>query len=91
LIAGIAGLNPAEGMDVFHLCLYVVLFCVGRGLCDGLMTLPKESYRVSYFIRLRKLLCEAAMVLTKTVQPLMMMMMMNYQTDRTKDGIKLVY
>jgi hypothetical protein len=34
-------------MDVCLLCLYVVLFCVGRGLCDGLITRPEESYRVS--------------------------------------------
>jgi hypothetical protein len=27
--------------------LYVVLSCVDRGLCDGLVTCPKESYRVS--------------------------------------------
>jgi hypothetical protein len=26
-------------MDVFLLCLYVVLSCVGRSLCDGLITL----------------------------------------------------
>jgi hypothetical protein len=38
-------------MFVF-VCL-LVLFCVGRGLCDGLITHPKESYRVS--IRLRNL------------------------------------
>jgi hypothetical protein len=25
------------------LCLYVVLSCVGRGLCDGLITFPEES------------------------------------------------
>jgi hypothetical protein len=25
-------------------CLYAVLFCVGRGLCDGLVTRPEESY-----------------------------------------------
>jgi hypothetical protein len=28
-------------------CLYVVLSRVGRGLCDGLITRPEESYRVS--------------------------------------------
>jgi hypothetical protein len=33
-------------MDVCLLCLYVVLSCVGRGLCDGLITHPEESYRV---------------------------------------------
>jgi hypothetical protein len=47
LVAGIAGSYPAPGMDVCLLCLYVVLSCVGRGLCDGLITRPEESYRVS--------------------------------------------
>jgi hypothetical protein len=41
--AGIAGSNPAEGMDVCLLCLYVVLSCVGRGLCDGLITRLEKS------------------------------------------------
>jgi hypothetical protein len=42
-------LVPARGMDVCLLRLYVVLSCVGkyRGLCDGLITRPEESYRVS--------------------------------------------
>jgi hypothetical protein len=47
LVAGIAGSNPARDMNVCLLCLYVVLSCVGRGLCDGLITRPEESYRVS--------------------------------------------
>jgi hypothetical protein len=34
-------------MDVCLLCLYVVLSCVGRGLCDGPITRPEESYLVS--------------------------------------------
>jgi hypothetical protein len=34
-------------MDVCLLCLYVVLSCVGRGLCDWPITRPDESYRVS--------------------------------------------
>jgi hypothetical protein len=34
-------------MDVCLLCLCVVLSCVGRGLCDGLITRPEESYRMS--------------------------------------------
>jgi hypothetical protein len=34
-------------MDICLLRLYVVLSCVGRGLCDGLITRPEESYRVS--------------------------------------------
>jgi hypothetical protein len=53
LVAGITGLNPAEGMYVCLLCLYVVLSCVGRGLCDGLFTRPEESHRVSNCVRLK--------------------------------------
>jgi hypothetical protein len=34
-------------MEVCLLCLYVVLSCVGRGLCDGLITCPEKSYCVS--------------------------------------------
>jgi hypothetical protein len=30
-----------------HGCLSLVLSCAGRGLCDGLITRPEESYRVS--------------------------------------------
>jgi hypothetical protein len=47
LVVVFAGLNPARGMDVCLLCLYVALSCVGRGLCDGLITRPEKSYRVS--------------------------------------------
>jgi hypothetical protein len=43
LIIGIAGSNPAEGMDIR--LLFVVCF-VGSGVCDGLITCPEESYRV---------------------------------------------
>jgi hypothetical protein len=50
LVAGVADSNPAWGMDVCLLCLYVVLSCVGRGLCDGLITRPGESYRVSKYM-----------------------------------------
>jgi hypothetical protein len=41
-LAGIVGSNSAEGMDVCREC------CVlsGRGLCDGLITRPEESYRL---------------------------------------------
>jgi hypothetical protein len=46
-VAGIADSNPACSMDVCLLCLYVVLSCAGRGLCDELITRPEESYRVS--------------------------------------------
>ena len=40
-IAGIAGSNPAGRMDVCPLCVLS-----GRGLCDGLITRPEESYRL---------------------------------------------
>jgi hypothetical protein len=46
LLAGIAGSNPAGGMDGCLLCLYAVLSCVGRGLCEKIIPRPKESYRV---------------------------------------------
>jgi hypothetical protein len=26
------------------------MLCVGRGLCDGLITRPEESYRVSLYV-----------------------------------------
>jgi hypothetical protein len=42
----VAGSNPARGMDVCLLCFYIVLSCVGRGLCDWLITRREESYRV---------------------------------------------
>jgi hypothetical protein len=56
LDAEIVSLNPAYGM---HVCprLSVVLSCVGRGVCDGLITRPKESYQC--LNRLRILPCEA--------------------------------
>jgi hypothetical protein len=34
LVAGIAGSNPTEVMDVCLLCVYVVLSCVVRGISD---------------------------------------------------------
>jgi hypothetical protein len=40
-VAGIAGSNPAWGMDVCLLCLHFVFSCTGRGLCDGLITRPE--------------------------------------------------
>jgi hypothetical protein len=46
-VAGVACSNPARGMVVCLLCLYVVMSYVDRGLCDGLITRPEESYRVS--------------------------------------------
>jgi hypothetical protein len=41
VLVGIAGSNPAGGMDI---CPFVC--CVGFGLCDGLITRSEESYRV---------------------------------------------
>ena len=41
-LAGIAGSNPAGGMDV---CLLWMLCVVGRGLCVGLITRPEKSYK----------------------------------------------
>jgi hypothetical protein len=41
-VAGIAGSNPTGGMDVCLLCCLLS----GRGLCDGVITRPEESYRV---------------------------------------------
>ena len=38
LLAGIVDLNPAGGV--------IVCLLLGRGLCDGLITRPEESYRV---------------------------------------------
>ena len=40
--AGIVVSNPAGGMDIYVEC------CVlsGRGLCNGLITRPEESYRL---------------------------------------------
>jgi hypothetical protein len=72
-VSGVVGSNPGRDMNVCVLCLYVVLSCVGRGLRDGPITRPNESYQVS---RLRNVRCEAARVLTRIVEPLMMMMMM---------------
>jgi len=36
-----------SGHGCLSLHLYVVLYCVGRGLCGGLITRPKESYKMS--------------------------------------------
>jgi len=44
LLAGIAGSNPSESMDVPLFWESFVLS--GRGLCDGLITCPEETYRV---------------------------------------------
>jgi hypothetical protein len=54
LVAGVAVSNPAEGMDVCLLCFYVVLSCVGRGLCDGPVIRPEESYRMCQLYVIKK-------------------------------------
>jgi hypothetical protein len=43
LLAKIVGSNPPTGMDI---CLLRVLCDSGRGLCNGPITGPEESYRV---------------------------------------------
>jgi hypothetical protein len=47
LVAGMAGSNPAGGHEFCLLCVYVVLSCVGRGLCDELIPRPEEFYHMS--------------------------------------------
>ena len=42
-LAGIAGSNPAGGMDVSWECCMLS----GRGLCEGLISRPEKSYRLS--------------------------------------------
>jgi len=42
--AEIVGSNPARGMNVW--LLWVLCMLSGRGLCDELITHPKESYRL---------------------------------------------
>jgi hypothetical protein len=39
------------GAGMFVSWVYVVLFCVGIGLCDGLISRPEESYRVYLTLR----------------------------------------
>jgi hypothetical protein len=43
-IAGITGLNPSEGIDV-RLLLFVVYY-LGSGFCDELITRSEDSYRL---------------------------------------------
>jgi hypothetical protein len=40
-------IESRSGHGFYILCFCVVLSCVGKGLCEGLITLPKESYRMS--------------------------------------------
>jgi hypothetical protein len=58
MVIGIVGSNLARDVDVC-LCFCVVMSCVVRGVCDGLVTLPKESYHMSKY-RLRNLKIEEA-------------------------------
>ena len=43
-LAGIAGSNSAGGIDICDSCEWCVLS--GRGLCDGPIPRPEESYRL---------------------------------------------
>jgi hypothetical protein len=43
-LAGIVGSNPTGGKDVCR--LYSVCVLSGRGLCDGPIPRPEESYRM---------------------------------------------
>jgi hypothetical protein len=54
LVAGIAGSIPLRAFMCL-LCLYDVLSCVSKGLCDGLITRPEESYHVFSCVWLRNL------------------------------------
>jgi hypothetical protein len=45
------GFESSSRHGCLFLCLYVVLSCVGRGLCDELITRLKKSYHVSNKIR----------------------------------------
>jgi hypothetical protein len=47
VVAGVMGLRACM---FFLLCLYVVLVCVSRGLCDGLITRTEESYSVCLIV-----------------------------------------
>jgi hypothetical protein len=55
LVTGVAGSNSARGVDVCLLCLYAVLYCLGRGLCDDFISRPEESYCTSNSVRLTNL------------------------------------
>jgi hypothetical protein len=37
------GFESRLGLGCLSLCIYVALSCVGRGLCDELITHPEES------------------------------------------------
>ena len=58
--AEIVASNPTEGMDV---CCECYVFS-GRGLCDGLITRPEESYR------LWRVVCDQETSKTRKLRPL---------------------
>jgi hypothetical protein len=64
------------------LCFCVLLSCVGRGLCDGLITRPKESYQVS--LQDYETRCDATKVLTRTVELLTMIMTVVFRVDAVR-------
>jgi hypothetical protein len=54
---------------MFVSCVYVVLSCVGRGVCEGLITRLEESYRVSNSVLLGNKERKGGEGLHWTVQP----------------------
>jgi len=54
--AGIAGSNPAQATAVS--ILWVVVCCVGSGLCDELKTHAEQCYRVCVRVRACLIVCE---------------------------------
>jgi hypothetical protein len=65
-------LNRGFESRLRHGCLSssfcVMLSCVGRGFCDGLIIRPKESYQVSKQIK-KPRVCEASKVHARTIEP----------------------
>ena len=44
------GFESRRGHDVRLLCLVFLERCVGRGLCDKLITRPEKSYQVCVYV-----------------------------------------
>jgi hypothetical protein len=53
--AWLLGLRVWIPLRVWIFVYWFHMLCVGRGLCDGLITRPEESYRMSYSVWLRNL------------------------------------